>query len=82
MTKREQERCDAALSYLKDSKLDPPQVAKASRYFIAGAIWAENNMLEEAIKWIKENFSNYVPPYDINRDKFISDFCEAMEDYI
>ena len=55
MTKREQERCDAALSYLKDSKLDLFEVVKVSSYFIAGAKWAENAMLDKACEWIKEH---------------------------
>lgn len=57
MTQREQERCDAALSYVKDSKLDIPQVVTASSYFIAGAKWSDKNMLDKACKWLKEHYA-------------------------
>lgn len=60
MTKREQERCDAALSYLKDSKLDLPQVVKASSYFIAGAKWSDKTMIDKACQWINANMPNYI----------------------
>ena len=58
MTKREQERCDAALSYLKDSKLDLPQVVKASSYFIAGAKWSDKKVINKVCEWIEDNVEN------------------------
>lgn len=57
MTKREQERCDAALSYLKNSRLDLPKVVEASSYFIAGAEWSDKNMLDKACEWLKEHYA-------------------------
>ena len=76
MTKREQERCDAALSYLKDSKLDLPQVVKASSYFIAGAEWSDKNILDKACEWIKEHIDI---PYEgkmIDGEPEVSDYIE------
>ena len=57
MTKREQERCDAALSYVKDSKLDLPQAIETSSHFIAGAKWAENTLLDKACEWLKKHYA-------------------------
>lgn len=74
MTKREQERCDAALSYLKDSKLDLPQVVKASSYFIAGAKWSDKNMLDKACKWLIAN------GYFSKNPESLNDFIKAMEE--
>ena len=84
MTKREQERCDAALSYLKDSKLDLPQVVKASSYFIAGAKWSDKNMLDKACEWLKLNAEDYVVTcYDkgeLDSEELLIDFRKAMDE--
>lgn len=74
MTKREQERCDAALSYLKNSKLDLPQAMQASGYFIAGAEWSDKNMLDKACKWLIANGFFSKNPESLN------DFIKAMEE--
>lgn len=64
MTKREQERCDAALSYLKDSKLDLPQVVKASSYFIAGAKWGEKTTLNRVCEYLEANHSHFAEHFN------------------
>lgn len=73
MTKREQERCDAALSYLKDSKLDLPQVVKASSYFIAGAKWGEKTTLNRVCEYLEANHPHFA-------EHFNNEIRKAMEE--
>ena len=84
MTKREQERCDAALSYLKDSKLDLPQVVKASSYFIAGAKWSDKTMIDKACEWLInidfDDFHFRDCDETFNNDLFVDSFRKAMEE--
>ena len=73
MTKLEQERCDAALSYLKDSKLDLPQVVKASSYFIAGAKWGEKTTLNRVCEYLEANHPHFA-------EHFNDEIHKAMEE--
>lgn len=81
MTKREQERCDAALSYLKDSKLDLPQVVKASSYFIAGAEWSDSTMIDKVEKYLRTKIILYTFATTVDqREEWFNNFKKAMEE--
>lgn len=81
MTKREQERCDAALSYLKDSKLDLPQVVKASSYFIAGAEWSDSTMIDKVEKYLRAKIILYTFATTVDqREEWFNNFKKAMEE--
>lgn len=75
MTKQEQERCDAALSYLKDSKLDLPQVVKASSYFIAGAKWGERTTLNRVCEYLEANHPHFA-------EHFNNEIRKTMEEWL
>ena len=81
MTKLEQERCDAALSYLKDSKLDLPQVVKASSYFIAGAEWSDSTMIDKVEKYLRAKIILYTFATTVDqREEWFNNFKKAMEE--
>lgn len=83
MTKREQERCDAALSYLKDSKLDLPQVVKASSYFIAGAEWSDSTMIDKVEKYLRAKIILYTFATTVDqREEWFNNFKKAMEEQL
>lgn len=73
MTKREQERCDASLLYLKDAKYDLPDVVKAASHFIAGARWGEKTTLDRVCEYLEANHPHFA-------EHFNNEIRKAMEE--
>ena len=59
---------------------DPIEYTKNN--FIAGVEWAEKRFILKAVKWLKDNVSDYIlqPLPDLDVEELIYDFREAMEE--
>ena len=59
---------------------DPIEYTKNN--FIAGVEWAEKRFILKAVKWLKDNVSDYIlhPLPDLDVEELIYDFRGAMEE--
>lgn len=80
------EKADELYPYYEDmTDLETFQIASRRTGFIAGAEWKEQQMIDKACEWLKDNANDYLDWYDweqcrVDKDELVYDFKKAMEE--